>query len=153
MRLAEIKDGVIVNIIEVDPAAVPEWATDWPEAGVAGPGWRADGRDFTAPDVDLRPLRATTSVSKREFCLALLDSDVFDIEEVEAIASGKWPEALQDFLLVLTPRQVASLRIEWAASSIIERMNPVVLTLASYLSLRDELVDTLFGIGMQEAGA
>lgn len=37
MRLAQIADGVVVNVIEVD--AVPEWAAGWPEAGAAAIGW------------------------------------------------------------------------------------------------------------------
>jgi hypothetical protein len=38
MRLAQVVDGVVVNVIEVDPAAVPDWCEDWPEAGNCGPG-------------------------------------------------------------------------------------------------------------------
>ena len=49
MRLAQIEDGVVVNVIEVDPAALPDWAQGWPEAGAAGPGWSWDGEVFTPP--------------------------------------------------------------------------------------------------------
>lgn len=49
MRLAQIENGVVVNVIEVDPQDVPEWAADWPEAGNAGPGSAYDGQTFTAP--------------------------------------------------------------------------------------------------------
>lgn len=49
MRLAEIKNGVVVNVIEADPDNLPEWATGWPEAGQAGPGWTYDGEAFTPP--------------------------------------------------------------------------------------------------------
>ena len=45
MRKAQIRDGRVVNVIEVDPARVPNWCADWPDAGDAGPGWvvAADG--------------------------------------------------------------------------------------------------------------
>lgn len=59
MRLAEIKDGVVVNVIVADPNNLPEWATDWPEAGPAGPGWAYDGKTFTPPpepDPDPEPI-------------------------------------------------------------------------------------------------
>lgn len=49
MRLAEVKDGVVVNVIEVDPDGVPDWCADWPETESAGPGWLYDGSAFTAP--------------------------------------------------------------------------------------------------------
>lgn len=32
MKKAQIKDGTVVNIIEVDPANIPEWCADWPTA-------------------------------------------------------------------------------------------------------------------------
>jgi hypothetical protein len=39
MRKAQIRNGRVVNVIEVDPANVPDWCEDWPDAGNAGPGW------------------------------------------------------------------------------------------------------------------
>lgn len=56
MRLAEIKDEVVVNIIEagIDP---PEWATDWPEPGDdVGIGWSFVGGAFVPPPVAPGPL-------------------------------------------------------------------------------------------------
>lgn len=49
MKLAQIEDGSVVNVIEADPAAVPDWASDWPEVDQAGPDWAFDGADFTPP--------------------------------------------------------------------------------------------------------
>ena len=37
-RLAIITAGVVTNVIEVDPDAVPNWCADWPDAGDHGPG-------------------------------------------------------------------------------------------------------------------
>lgn len=56
MRLAEVDAGIVVNVIEVDPAAVPDWAAGWPEAGEAGPGWTWDGEAFTPPPEPETPL-------------------------------------------------------------------------------------------------
>lgn len=39
MRKAQIRNGRVVNVIEVDPEHVPDWCEDWPDAGDAGPGW------------------------------------------------------------------------------------------------------------------
>lgn len=49
MRLAQVDNGVVTNVIEVDPANIPDWAADWPEAGGAGPGWSYDGETFSPP--------------------------------------------------------------------------------------------------------
>ncbi len=49
MRLAEIDEGIVVNVIVVDPDAVPEWCADWPECAEGGPGWTFDGETFAAP--------------------------------------------------------------------------------------------------------
>lgn len=50
MRLAQLQDGFVVNAIEVDPARIPDWATDWPElVEDAGIGWAWDGEAFTPP--------------------------------------------------------------------------------------------------------
>jgi hypothetical protein len=32
MRKAQITDGIVANIIEVDPANIPDWCADWPDA-------------------------------------------------------------------------------------------------------------------------
>lgn len=31
MQMVEVKDGIVVNIIEVDPDAIPDWCADWPD--------------------------------------------------------------------------------------------------------------------------
>lgn len=49
MRLAQVVEGTVANVIEVDPLAVPDWAADWPEAVEAGIGWSWDGAEFTPP--------------------------------------------------------------------------------------------------------
>ena len=49
MKKAEMKNGIIANVIEVDPDNVPEWAKDWPTVTVEGAGWLYDGKKFIAP--------------------------------------------------------------------------------------------------------
>ena len=50
MRLAVIKNGIVENVIVVDPCNIQDWAADYPDAGDAGPGWLYDGETFTDPD-------------------------------------------------------------------------------------------------------
>ncbi len=39
MKKAQIENGIVINVIEVDPEQIPEWCEDWPNAEEAGPGW------------------------------------------------------------------------------------------------------------------
>lgn len=49
MRLAQIIDGVVANIAEVDPENVPEFMVDWIEAGQTAIGWKLEGGTFVPP--------------------------------------------------------------------------------------------------------
>jgi len=49
MRIAQVENGVVVNVIEVSPNDWPDFATGWPQAGDAGPGWVVDGAGFKPP--------------------------------------------------------------------------------------------------------
>lgn len=55
MRKAQIENGLVINVIEVDPEAIPEWCADWPESEDAGIGWAyADGA-FLPPETSTPP--------------------------------------------------------------------------------------------------
>jgi hypothetical protein len=50
MKKAQIIDGIVANIIEVDPANIPDWCADWPEATEeAEIGGTYEGGVFTPP--------------------------------------------------------------------------------------------------------
>jgi len=49
MKKADIQNGAIANVIEVDPDNVPDWAADWPTVTNEGPGWLYDGSTFSEP--------------------------------------------------------------------------------------------------------
>ncbi len=54
MRLVELKNGVVENVIDAEGRVGP-WA-DWPEVtSEVGPGWSFDGSDFVPPVVEARP--------------------------------------------------------------------------------------------------
>ncbi len=60
MRLAQVIDGIVTNVAEVDPENVPDFMADWLPAGDAGPGWHLDGDTLVAPG---RTFTATTALA------------------------------------------------------------------------------------------
>jgi len=83
-------------------------------------------------------------VTRREFCLRLANLKVLNEDDALAAAKGEWPAALDSFLPLLDAGQALDAQIEWAAATIVERNNPLVLTLGSWLSLRDETLLAIF---------
>jgi hypothetical protein len=49
MKKAEISNGIVINVILVDPQNIPDWCASWPETDEAGPGWLYDGFTFSPP--------------------------------------------------------------------------------------------------------
>jgi len=59
MQKAEIKDGKVVNVLEIDRANIPDWCASWPNiTGEAWIGWSYDGAQFFPPEPDLEKLAA-----------------------------------------------------------------------------------------------
>ena len=94
----------------------------------------------------LASARASASLSRRAFCLGLAQLSILTPEQALAAAKGDWPASMQDFLAYLNAEQALDAQIEWAAVGSIDRMHPLVLTLASWLSLPDATLDALFEI-------
>jgi hypothetical protein len=49
MKKAEISNGIVVNVILVDPQNIPDWCASWPETVEAGPGWLYQDGQFLPP--------------------------------------------------------------------------------------------------------
>ena len=98
-------------------------------------------------ETTLTQARSTASLSRREFCLRLASMNILPGSDALASAKGEWPATMADFLGYLDADQALDAQIEWAAVSSIDRLHPMVLTLASWLDLPELQVDALFGIG------
>lgn len=96
----------------------------------------------------LASARSGSTLTRRQFCLALVTHGILSNDDAVLAAKGEWPTALDSFLeyAPLTEAQITEARIEWAAAGIIERMNPLVLTLGSWLGLTDAQIDAMFVI-------
>ena len=58
MKLAEITNGIVTNIIKVDSDNVPDWAADWPDATGAEIGNSYVDGEFVATEPDSEELLA-----------------------------------------------------------------------------------------------
>lgn len=63
MRKAQIENGLVINVIEVDPKAVPDFCADWPDAGDAGPGWVFAEGEFSQPVPELTAAAANAAIT------------------------------------------------------------------------------------------
>lgn len=137
MRLAQIEDGIVVNVIEVDPVAVPDWAADWPEAAEAGPGWLWDGENFEPPPEPEPPEPDRAA-------------------ERESMVCSRFQAKAALYLAGLLPAVEAAIaqadpvtQIAWAEAVEYRRNSPTILALAGAMELTDEQVDNLFRTAMQ----
>lgn len=124
MRLAQIENGVVVNVIEVDPEAIPEWAADWPEAGDAGPGWLWDGESFTPPEPP--PVPVPEAISPLQARVALMQASKLDA--VEQIVAGADP----------------LVQVAWEYATELRRHSPTIEMLREQAGWSPEEMDTLF---------
>ena len=98
MMLAKIENGVVENIIEVDPDNIPDWCADWPDANGAGIGWTYDGQGFSEPPeppVDLEKLATEVRAQRDQL---LTDSDWTQMPDapVDQAAWATYRQALRD---------------------------------------------------------
>lgn len=56
MNKAQIENGVVVNVIVVDPDNIPDWCSSWPTITDGGIGWYWDGSVFTPPPEPAEPV-------------------------------------------------------------------------------------------------
>lgn len=126
MKLAQIEDGRVVNVAEVDPASVPDFMADWVETEEAGPGWLwSEAGGFTPPEEPPAPVPAV--VSRLQARLALLGAGLLQMVEDHISASGD-----------------PVLQMAWAEATEWRRDSPTIAAIAAALSLSEDQVDDLF---------
>jgi hypothetical protein len=88
MKKAEISNGIVVNVILVDPQNVPDWCADWPETDEAGPGWLYDGSTFSPPP-PVTPTREEQEAARKAAYEAEADPLFFMSQRGEA-TTAEW---------------------------------------------------------------
>jgi hypothetical protein len=151
-RKAMIENGKVVNIIEIDPANIPDWAAGYPDAPDVRMGDDWDGFTFSRFKPDpLIEWRETRSIPKLNFCIGLtktlpgMTAPLFTSVEALTALAGAWPAIVLSFLTNLSPEQVVLIQGEWIVADNIHRSNEFVALLAYFLNLAPYQVDALFG--------
>ena len=95
MKLAEITNGIVTNIIKVDPDNVPRWAAGWPSADDAEIGGTYSNGVFGPAPIDLTAL-ATAARTQREILLSQSDWTQVADAPVDQAAWSTYRQALRD---------------------------------------------------------
>jgi hypothetical protein len=146
MQKAMIENGKVVNIIEIDPANIPDWAAGYPDAPDARMGDDWDGVTFSRFEPDpLIAWREAAHLSRLEFCMAVVQIGVLTKDQALATIRGDWPAPMLAFLDYLTADQAFNAKMEWEAAASVRRNHTFVLSLGSWLGLSTAQLDALFG--------
>lgn len=95
--------------------------------------------------------RNDASMSRKEFCLKLLEMDILPADEAALAARGGWPATFASFTSGLTARRKAEVEIEWSTSMTIRYVAPTLKSLSLIVVGGDQaqataLLDTIFGV-------
>jgi hypothetical protein len=141
MRKAQVLDGVVMNVIEVDPNAIPDFCADWPDAGTGGPGWLWVGETMQRPADPEAAIPA--SVPKVALVRALRT-----IQMDGSPASPELPTAW-DAVRTALAAAPADLQEDWALLTTIPRSDPTVAAFAAALNVPAPLMDAIFTLADQ----
>ena len=141
MRLAEIIDGVVTNVAEVDADTIPEFMADWVEAETAGPGWLYDGEEFTQPNPQPAPV---PNLSFAQLMIGLVSEGWITTAEGEAWLTGTLPAPVLALIGTLPEAQRFPAKARALRPTIVERTDPLVSALGAAQGKTDAQLDTFF---------
>lgn len=144
MRLAHVEDGVVTNVVEVDPSSIPEWAADWPDAGEAGIGWGWDGEVFTAPPERTTTLADLPPVSLAQIVAVLVAEDVVSVADGFGWIAGTLPQQVVDIIETLPEEQRLYASLRAARPTEVNPSDPLISALAQGMGFSDEDVVAWF---------
>ena len=145
MRLAEVMNGVVVNIIEVNAGApLPDFAENWPEIGATGgPGWLYDGKTFTPPAEPPLDRAAMPVLSRAQLLAGLVLVQLITRAEMRA-ANSAIPAAVQAAIAGLPVQDAIVAESRWLNFTEAHRTHSLVALLQAQAGLTDAQTDELW---------
>lgn len=132
MRIALIRDGLVVNVIEADRDFVPEAGLRALPAEAAGPGWRhADGQFLPPPEFAGAP-QYVSMFQAREA-----------LRRTKSARGGNLLDEVNAFVESQRLDQ-PTLALAWEYGARVERRGGFVMALAETFNLDDAALDDLF---------
>lgn len=136
MRLAQVENGLVINVIEA--AERPDWAADWPEAAVAGPGWTWDGEAFAPPPPPAPVVPETIRLVQFVRAMRSIKPDGTPIDPDEGYAG---PTAWD------THQATIEAHPDWPYITEIPRHDPLTLAVATSMGATAAQMDALWIMG------
>ena len=94
----------------------------------------------------LEARRAVASLSKVAFIVACRRTRIITDAEAEEAAEGKIPASFVPIIDAMPPEVRIEARIAWKASTVMERLDPLILSIADAIGLTAAQLDALFGV-------
>ena len=98
MNKAEIKNGIVTNVIVVDPANIPDFCADWPEAteGCQIGGSYADGVFIPLPVPEPEPPTLEQQQAARAAAYALEADPLFFMAQRGKATQQQWLDKIAE---------------------------------------------------------
>lgn len=152
MKKAEIKNGLVVNIIEIDPENVPTWCLDWPDATETTKINDAFVQGvFVEPtesaeelQAKLDELRSKMQLSFAQLLIGLVSETWITEVEGEAWLAGTLPAPVLALIETLPVEQQFAAKAKAIRPSIVERADPLVAALGLSQGKTEEELDIFF---------
>lgn len=144
MRKAQIDNGVVVNIIEVDPDSVPDWCADWPDAdATADIGGTYEKGVFVAPAKQAPAVPA--SISFAQLLIGLVSEGWITADEGRAWRDRvALPTPVTKLISALPEAQRFAAETRALAPSEVLRLDPLVMALGAAQGKTEAELDAFF---------
>ena len=143
----EIGEGVTPATHYIDandePQPYPPRPGEW--AVWTGTEW-TDPRTETDHKSEQKAKRAATYLTKAEFLQACMATGLLTPSEAAVAAKGDIPAPFLPAVASMTPEQQDMLPVIWPAVTRINRMDPLILSVAKGARISEETLDALFGL-------
>ena len=148
MKKAQIENGIVVNIIEVNPNNVPDWCYSWPnateDAEIGGTYVNDIFTRIPRPLVEEGPIPVPNSITFAQLLIGLVTEQWITEAEGEAWLAGTLPTAVLTVINSLPQEQRFAAKARALRPSEVFRSDPLVTAMATAAGHTEEEIDTFF---------